>query len=193
MGALRWYQRDPRAALAGMMELTLEERGAYNTILDLLYIHDGQIEDDDRLIAAWLKVDIRVWRRIRTTLIDRSKLYCARNSQGNFLRNERADQEVLRGLGRVASAAEAGIASAISRGHTPKKRNNLAPTTVERPFELSTSRKKESLPSLLDAPRENANGHSQSFELPPETHGPRRTQIASPILADLLKTKGWTP
>ena len=32
MGVLRWYKRDPRAALSGMMELTLEERGAYNTI-----------------------------------------------------------------------------------------------------------------------------------------------------------------
>ena len=37
MGTLKWYKRDPDAALSGMFELTLEERGAYNTILDLIY------------------------------------------------------------------------------------------------------------------------------------------------------------
>ena len=35
MGELKWYKRDPRAALVGMSCLTLEERGAHNTILDL--------------------------------------------------------------------------------------------------------------------------------------------------------------
>jgi len=36
----RWYKRDPNAALEGMAVLTLEERGAYNTVLDLIYTHD---------------------------------------------------------------------------------------------------------------------------------------------------------
>ena len=31
MGNIRWYKRDPDAALNGMAVLTLEERGAYNT------------------------------------------------------------------------------------------------------------------------------------------------------------------
>ena len=41
MGTLKWYKRDPRAALAGMMKLTLEECGAYNKILDLIYLRGG--------------------------------------------------------------------------------------------------------------------------------------------------------
>jgi len=65
MGILKWYKRDPRAALAGMMGLSLEERGAYNTILDLIYCHDGALVDDPRLISGWLGVDPRVWRRLR--------------------------------------------------------------------------------------------------------------------------------
>ena len=44
----RWYKRDPNAALEGMAVLTLEERGAYNTVLDLIYTHDGSVDDDDR-------------------------------------------------------------------------------------------------------------------------------------------------
>jgi uncharacterized protein YdaU (DUF1376 family) len=140
MGVLRWYKRDPRAALSGMMELTLEERGAYNTVLDLIYIHDGAIEDNLRLIAAWLHVDVRIWKRIRQRLIHSEKLY----THGGSLRNERADQEVLAALDRHRSAAEAGLASASSRGYGVRKINGMQPTSVERVLELPTTRKKES-------------------------------------------------
>jgi hypothetical protein len=66
MGHLKWYARDPRAALIGMMGLTLEERGAYNTILDLIYVHDGEVIDDETYLLAWLRVEKRIWRRLRT-------------------------------------------------------------------------------------------------------------------------------
>lgn len=102
MGILKWYKRDPRAALAGMMELSLEERGAYNTILDLIYAHDGELLDDAKLIAAWLGADVRVWKRIRERLLGCGKLYI----HAGHLRNQRADDEVHRALHRVTSATE---------------------------------------------------------------------------------------
>lgn len=189
LGTLRWYKRDPRAALAGMMELTLEERGAYNCILDLIYIHDGAIDDDDRLIAAWLKVEIRVWRRIKKVLLQREKIY----PHAGQLRNERADREVLTALHRVASSAKAGIASAVSRGLTPRNVNGLAPTPVQRPFEQTTSRKKESLLPYLGATVTNSDHDDQI--LPPESHSPppRQNGHASPNLTAIIKAKGWTP
>jgi hypothetical protein len=75
MGVVKWYKRDPNAALTGMASLTLEERGAYNTILDLIYAHDGAIDDDHKFIAGGLRVDLRVWKRIRQRLIEGGKLY----------------------------------------------------------------------------------------------------------------------
>lgn len=128
MGQIKWYKRDPSAALNGMMELDLQERGAYNTILDLIYSRDGDLPDDDRFIAGWLRVDVRVWKRIKATLIDRGKLFI----KDGMLRNERADDEVLRALSRVASAKDAGIASARSKRDKfePKSQqnNHLTPT-----------------------------------------------------------------
>ena len=62
---MKWYLRDPNAALTGMASLTLEERGAYNTVLDLIYAHDGAVDDNDRFLAGWCRVDIRVWKRIQ--------------------------------------------------------------------------------------------------------------------------------
>lgn len=103
MGVLKWYKRDPRAALHGMMVLTLEERGAYNTVLDLIYINDGALKDDAAYICNWLKCDPRTWKRIRTRLIDTGKLYF----YAGQLRNERADSESVQALRRVQVAAEA--------------------------------------------------------------------------------------
>jgi len=91
MGTLKWYKRDPRAALAGMRNLTLEERGAYNTILDLIYIHDGALEDDARFICRELSTNIRGWRRLKARLLDLGKIYI----HNNHIRNERADDEVV--------------------------------------------------------------------------------------------------
>src|SRR5215471_13561718 len=87
MGDIKWYKRDPRAALTGMMPLTLEERGAYNTVLDLIYCYDGAIPDDDYFVAGWLRVSRRIWRRIRLSLIEKHKIYV----HGGKIRNERAD------------------------------------------------------------------------------------------------------
>lgn len=103
MGLLKWYKRDPRAALSGMMELTLEERGAYNTVLDLIYAHDGCLDDDAALISSWMRVDIRIWKRLRARLLDCGKIYI----HAGTIRNQRADTEVLTALDRVTSATEA--------------------------------------------------------------------------------------
>lgn len=103
MGTLKWYKRDPRAALHGMMGLTLEECGAYNKILDLIYAHDGALLDDPAQILPWLGCDGRVWSRIRLKLLDKGKLYV----HAGCLRNERADLETTDALRRVTVATEA--------------------------------------------------------------------------------------
>jgi uncharacterized protein YdaU (DUF1376 family) len=132
---IRWYKRDPDAALNGMAVLTLEERGAYNTVLDLIYSRDGKVDDDDRFIAGWCRVDVRVWRRIRGRLIELGKLYV----DETCLRNERADREVGKALLRVASAIDAGRASAAKREADRNVSNGLASTDVERTTQLPTT------------------------------------------------------
>ncbi len=131
MGKLDWHKRYHDKALGGMMGLSLDERGAYNTALDLIYAHDDQLADDDRFIAGWCQCDVRVWKRIKASLISKGKLYV----EGGLLRNFRATSETLVGLSRVGSASEAGKLSGISRrlkSKTPDSQNNdLARTTVQ--------------------------------------------------------------
>lgn len=120
MAEIKWYKRDPDAALTGMMQLTLEERGAYSTVLDLIYSRQNRLPDDDRFIAGFLRSDVRVWKRIKARLIALEKLYV----EGGYIRNHRADVEVLKASQIITKASSAGRASASarkrSRGDAPQ-------------------------------------------------------------------------
>lgn len=75
MGKLRWYKRDPDAALNGMAELTLAERGAYNSLIDLLYARDGDVPDDDVVVARMIRCHWREWRAIKASLMKCGKIW----------------------------------------------------------------------------------------------------------------------
>ena len=72
---MRWYKRDPDAALAGMIGLSLEERGVYNTIIDLLYSRDGELPTSDSFFSKACGCRPQVWRRIRDSLLAKAKLH----------------------------------------------------------------------------------------------------------------------
>lgn len=71
-----WHKRYHGAALGGYMGLSLEERGAYTTVLDLMYDTEWApgIRDNDRWIAGHLDVSVRKWRTLRACLFDKGKL-----------------------------------------------------------------------------------------------------------------------
>jgi uncharacterized protein YdaU (DUF1376 family) len=84
---MKFYKRDPDRALAGMNELTLKQRGAYNSILDLLYSRDGDVPDDDTRVARMISCHWREWKAVKLELIDLGKIWvedgliCARRVQ----------------------------------------------------------------------------------------------------------------
>lgn len=72
---MRFYKRDPDRALAGMAELSLEERGAYNTILDALYARDGILADNDEILRRLMACHGNKWRAVKTRLIAHGKIW----------------------------------------------------------------------------------------------------------------------
>lgn len=65
-----WHKRYHGDALTGMMVLTLEERGAYQTLQDLMYDAGGPIPDNENVLARYMGVSIRKWRSIRHALVE---------------------------------------------------------------------------------------------------------------------------
>lgn len=69
-----WYKRYSQDFHDGTRELTLEERGAYNDILDLIYIFDRPLPDEPGRIAHYLHCTTQKWVAIRKVLLAKGKL-----------------------------------------------------------------------------------------------------------------------
>jgi uncharacterized protein YdaU (DUF1376 family) len=112
---LTWYRRDIRAAIKDMAGLTLDERGAYTSIVDHQYLMGSPLPDDDRYMSGILGCDIRVWRRLRTQLVNKGRITI---SDGQIA-DERANYEQAKlqeeRNRRAASGQLGGISSGISR------------------------------------------------------------------------------
>ena len=121
MSRMKWYKRDHQAALSGMLPLSLEERGAYNTILDLIYTTDDRLHDDDRFICGWLRCDLRVWKRLKASLILHEKIVVA----DGFIRNFRATYEIDDALRRGLSTSELNRSKGIKSGAVRRENKDL--------------------------------------------------------------------
>lgn len=154
MASLSWYKRYPRDALEGMQFLTLEERGAYNTVLDLIYLRGGDLPDDDRFIAGNMRCDVRVWRRIKKRLIALGKLQCTDGA----IRNRRADVEVDSALAITVRIADVRRSSGRKSGEVRRENKRLDEQTNEQKTnriqtpESDKEERKSSVPNGTDAP-----------------------------------------
>jgi uncharacterized protein YdaU (DUF1376 family) len=90
MSGLDWYKRDPRDFIHGTMGMTLEEKGAYSIVLDLIYSHGGPIPDDSRWIAGVCGCSTRRWNQIKARLLELEKI----TVEGGQISNQRALQEI---------------------------------------------------------------------------------------------------
>lgn len=82
-----WYKRFPADFIAGTMRLSLEEKGAYSIVLDLIYETGGPIEDDSQWIARIAGCSTKRWNIIRSRLIILGKLHALDGK----LSNQRAE------------------------------------------------------------------------------------------------------
>lgn len=137
---LPWYRRFPDNFIAGTVGMTLEEKGAYSLILDLMYVRAGPVPDEPRYIAGVCNCSVRKWNAIRQRLIDLGKI----TSIDGFLSNHRAEEEIeiARKISREAAqnGAKGGIKSGEIRAAV-RKNNALAEAKPK--LSTSTANKKK--------------------------------------------------
>lgn len=72
---MEWYKHKPEAFNLGVAQLTLEETGAYILVLNLLYSRDGDLPDDDAYISKVLHIQSRTWRKVKSALMAKGKIW----------------------------------------------------------------------------------------------------------------------
>lgn len=120
MSALPYHKRFHGDALTGFMALTLEERGAYQTLLDLIYDRGGPILDNERLIAGYMGCSVRKWRAIRDELIAKRKI---RINRDGLITNDRAEKELENSAKTSRKLSESGSKGGRNRAENEKKPN----------------------------------------------------------------------
>lgn len=125
-----WYRRFPDNFIAGTVGLTLEEKGAYSLVLDLMYVRGGPVPDEPRYIAGVCNCSVRKWNAIRERLISLGKIHAV----NGYLTNERAEKEIENAAKdaeeRAENGSKGGNKSAENRSRVSKN-NNLAQASVQ--------------------------------------------------------------
>lgn len=124
MSVKPWHKRYHSDALTGMLSLSLEERGAYQTILDLIYDRQAPIPDNDRLLAGYMGCSLRKWKVLRARLIELGKITLS----GGLLSNSRAEKEIENGAKTARKHAENGLKGARNRSENQEKCNEYNET-----------------------------------------------------------------
>lgn len=123
MSKLEWYPRYSGRALRGMECLTLEERGAYNTLLDMIYDRGEAVPDDEQRIAGEMRVSVRKWRVIRAALLVKNRIISRHNERGlPVLTDDVAEAELVSRMARSRANAESGATG--GRVSAEKRKND---------------------------------------------------------------------
>lgn len=123
-----FHKRFHSDALAGMADLNPEERGIYNTIIDLMYQRRSVLPDDDAWLARVNNCPLRTYRRVKKSLLAKGRIITCEES--GALYDERALRELndagfLREMLSAAGKRGAEKRWNKSEHETPKNSNYL--------------------------------------------------------------------
>lgn len=117
-----WHKRYHSDALAGYMALTLEERGAYTTFLDMLYDAGEALVEHERLFSGYMGCSLRLYRKVRDELIKKGKL---KRLPDGRLTNSRFEKEVEKSAKISRKRAENGSKGGKASGEARKKDSEI--------------------------------------------------------------------
>ena len=125
-----WYKRYPADFIDGTVGLSLEEKGAYSLILDLIYARGAPIKDDARYLAGVCNISLRKWAAIRDRLIEAKKIIIS----DGFILNFRAEKEIEIATKQSRKLVESGAKGGRNRAENERrlnKNNDLGQATLK--------------------------------------------------------------
>jgi uncharacterized protein YdaU (DUF1376 family) len=171
MSKLPWHKRYHSDALTGYQALDLEERGAYTTLLDLMYDRGEALQMTDRLLAGYLNVSVRKAASLLAALVAHGKI--SRLADGR-LTNSRFEKERENALKTARKHAENGSEGGRVSAETRKKANDNKEGN-QAPLEPSSSYTRHQKPEL------DTEGVSKDTP----AHAPELPLSKAPVLVDL--------
>jgi len=185
-----WYKRYPSDFITGTLGMSLEEKGAYSILLDLIYDRGRPIPDDARYLAGVCGCSVRKWNTIRERLIETGKITC----RDGVISNSRAEKEIENAAKLARKLAENG-----AKGGN-KKAENAAAASENNDIALAEL----PLTRVLQKPEareEKKEPHPPSGDTPHAATGPPEKRQATSLPSDwwpgdaeveFARSKGFT-
>ncbi len=160
-----WHKRFHGDALNGYMGLTLEQRGAYTTFLDLLYNSDWSegLPDRDRWFAGHMNVSVRKWRALLSELVAEGKIDV---TETGLLSNKRYRKERENALETSRKRAESGASGGDKSGEARRKSNENNDRPEASASDLPLYACATESESETEKIRDDANASSRESEKP---------------------------
>jgi hypothetical protein len=150
---MRWYKRDPDAALVGMVALTDEQYRLYSVYIDILYSKEK--DPGERVVVSFLPWNIQRFRRVRAELEALGKLERIKKVGEKFTQS-RVKVEIKLAKSRIKQTLFA------RQKALEIKARAFQSTDGELQLELqSEKKKKDTLRSRQERERGKANGRSK--------------------------------
>ena len=171
---LPYYKRFPRDFLEGTVGMSLEEKGAYSVVIDLIFLRDGRLEADARYIAGQLGCSVRKWSSLLAALVEKGKLI----HENGIISNLRADYLVEEQRKYQDKQAE--------NGSAPKKINNLPKPPLKPKANQSDTEIERISEATLPHP-DHDPGREVDEKIKPERSAPVRQADVDRIWAEAPK------
>lgn len=186
---LPWFKCIPRVFREGMIGLTPEERGAYVTVILLIYERGEPIPDDAGWVAAHLAISVRNWTKLRSTLIVKSKIFETVVNGRTSLMDERAAKVISEQNDfRCKLSTNATIARAAKSA--TKENRTLAGASKAKPSDGLSSIETASKPKSLKIEDKKIPPISSNDEIAPPIGG---LTTAKAKRAEKFVPESWQP
>lgn len=194
-----WYRCFPRDFNEGMVGLTLEERGAYITVLNLIYARNAPIPEDVWWITSQLGCTKRAWVKIRAALILKGKIYAVNLNGVDCLMNGRAASEIAEREDFSKNRAAAGKRGGQNSRPKPNEINDNSEAELK--LSLSTAKAIHIHSSTVSPPNGEDTAGKPASRSPDEeawaegvavlvTQGQMTVPSAKTFIGGLLKREG---
>ena len=122
-----FYKCEPIAFNEGMLGLTLEERGAYCTLINAIYAAGGPVRDDAAKWSAVLGCRESVWAKVRSGLIKKERIRAVEIDGKGHLTDDRCELELTAYWDHIEELRRRGGRGGKNKSQNQRDGSELAP------------------------------------------------------------------
>lgn len=144
MARLSWHKRNHEQSLATLSELSMDERAVLPYLIDLMHATEDNVEDNDKVVAHRLWLDVRRWRKVKASLLAGGWIYI----DNGIVRNRDVSNSIAVAMTACKLLSDRNREAGVKSGAVRREISRLAEQGVQHDveqIEIENKKEKEGL------------------------------------------------